>query len=1167
MVPLTATVCRACGLDLRHPASAELAKASAAAADALDARLDIIGRIRRETAAAAVSAPPAATPAAAPPAAVVTAPAATPTAAPLGADEPATTPVPATKRRSGIQIGLVVVGISLLSVFAVFGLVYAFVTYGSLVRMTIISAGTLATMVAAGVLKRRGLDATGEGVAVLGTVMLALVSWAVRLNDPNGLGRVDEALYWGIALLVVGVICVLWSFTNRLATPVVVAAALLPISVGLITGHLVGEALPATGIALTAASIAAFATAAVSWMLARPAHPATRRAARVTAQSLGAVAAATALVSIVPLDEPNRWAPLIGGVIIAAVAGLHLATTARELTSPRRAIDTVLLVSLGGGAAVAAVSGAVLSVLRFDDERVIVSAPVIAAVAVALAAEQGWRRLAADSPWRTAFSGATVVAAVLSAIVGALTALAGMRAFVEASTRALGDTPLSLDSIVSNAGEPTGAALGALALCLGLAALSWASLGVLVRRARVLTLIGAILAVAIVPVLGPWWLVMLTYAVFAVGAAVALHRVVRATTDAARHAALALAIPLTAGSAFGAFLIGWAVPRGWIIGLIIALLTIGIARPATPNVALRAAAVGLAAALLLGSVPRLASDAAALGLPEIGAGAALLFAGALIIVLSQSGTLAAVERIVAGAVSLSVGLVVTLGVALAALPGATSTERVDDVAAVAALAVALAVVVVRRTMLERTIARAVLPLVVVTVALAAAAPFGLDAVWVGVIAVGALIVVVALGLIPVVANSGSSRFDRVTADIVAAVLAALIAADAMASSAASNLHWAALLALALFALVTAISRDGLFGSRSPRRFIGWLALALATLALWMQLADAGADDPEPYALPLAGAVLLIAAVNALVTRRARAAGDRTAAPLTAGALLVALLPTALASPLVTGPDGSFVRGSVVAVVATLLALVPHLAAKRIDSRLPSMTAALVSAGLVALGVLALAHTVDVLAVGAAVTGVDLVRACLIVTVPSLVAVASWMLAAGRLRHIAVAATAGVAALSAGLLGLAELVDPVELVSVPLALALIAIGAMKMSDNAAARSWPWLAPGVVALLAPSLFAIDGAGEPLWRAVALGVTAALVFVLAVRLRLQAPFVLGGTVLLIHLLVQSWPLLERVGRAVEWWLWLGLAGVLVVALAARYERRLQNVRDMAERISHLR
>ncbi|MFN4002313.1 hypothetical protein, partial [Microcella sp.] len=65
--PLTSTVCRSCGLDLRHTAAVDLAAASADIADALDARLDIIGRMRRETAAAALAAPaapPAETPAA-----------------------------------------------------------------------------------------------------------------------------------------------------------------------------------------------------------------------------------------------------------------------------------------------------------------------------------------------------------------------------------------------------------------------------------------------------------------------------------------------------------------------------------------------------------------------------------------------------------------------------------------------------------------------------------------------------------------------------------------------------------------------------------------------------------------------------------------------------------------------------------------------------------------------------------------------------------------------------------------------------------------------------------------------------------------------------------------------------------------------------------------------
>ena len=193
-VPLTSVVCASCGLDLRHPAAAELASASADIADALDARLDIIGRIRRDTAAAAVSAAaPAPAPAAQPDAAAaqLAKPADTVAAPPHAPAEGAPSAGP---RRSGIQISLIIVGISLLSVFAVFGLVYAFVTFGSSVRMAIIVGGTLATMIAAGMLSRRGLTATAEGIAALGTVMLVLDAWALRLNEPDGLGATNETI-------------------------------------------------------------------------------------------------------------------------------------------------------------------------------------------------------------------------------------------------------------------------------------------------------------------------------------------------------------------------------------------------------------------------------------------------------------------------------------------------------------------------------------------------------------------------------------------------------------------------------------------------------------------------------------------------------------------------------------------------------------------------------------------------------------------------------------------------------------------------------------------------------------------------------------------------------------------------------------------------------------
>jgi len=255
------------------------------------------------------------------------------------------------------------------------------------------------------------------------------------------------------------------------------------------------------------------------------------------------------------------------------------------------------------------------------------------------------------------------------------------------------------------------------------------------------------------------------------------------------------------------------------------------------------------------------------------------------------------------------------------------------------------------------------------------------------------------------------------------------------------------------------------------------------------------------------------------------------------------------------------------VVATVLAILPLMRLAQINDRLPHMASALVSVGFATLGLVTAAHTLDLIVDGIPAQGTELVRAVVVVALPAAAAVAAWILAPGRLRAAVTAAGTGVAGLGAGLLGLAAIVDPIELVSLPLAISVLAIGAVRMDERPESRSWPWLAPGVGVLLVSSLLAIDGAGEPLWRAIGLGVVAATVFVVAVRLKLQAPFVIGGAVLLVHLLVQSWPLLEQVGEAVEWWLWLGLAGVLVVTLAARYERRLQNVRDVAVRIRQLR
>ena len=195
-----------------------------------------------------------------------------------------------------------------------------------------------------------------------------------------------------------------------------------------------------------------------------------------------------------------------------------------------------------------------------------------------------------------------------------------------------------------------------------------------------------------------------------------------------------------------------------------------------------------------------------------------------------------------------------------------------------------------------------------------------------------------------------------------------------------------------------------------------------------------------------------------------------------------------------------------------------------------------------------------------------VRVVLVVWVFAAVFLAAFWLDRSPLgRLIAWVALAGAAGmLGAGLIQ--DVPDPIEIVSVPLALALVAAGLVHLRRVPAVGSWPALSPGLLLLLVPSLL-LDLSFSPIWRVVGLGVVAIAVLLLGTARRLQAPFVLGATVLLLHALAQLWPWIALLYISVQWWLWLGIGGVLLIVLAARYEQRIQNFKTVALRISALR
>ncbi|TFD16713.1 hypothetical protein E3T32_14955 [Cryobacterium sp. TMT2-23] len=151
---------------------------------------------------------------------------------------------------------------------------------------------------------------------------------------------------------------------------------------------------------------------------------------------------------------------------------------------------------------------------------------------------------------------------------------------------------------------------------------------------------------------------------------------------------------------------------------------------------------------------------------------------------------------------------------------------------------------------------------------------------------------------------GRSR-DRLALEAGAALV--LVPGTIWALATAQPLGWLMLLLAGIAALLSAIAADGLFGSRSHRRHLGWLALALGTSGLWLGLARAGTTDVEPYVLPVAGVLLLLAA---LLHRFGRIDRIDRATTAGSGAALLAL----------AAGSGSLLRAVLVAAASAVLLL-------------------------------------------------------------------------------------------------------------------------------------------------------------------------------------------------------------------------------------------------------
>lgn len=170
--------------------------------------------------------------------------------------------------------------------------------------------------------------------------------------------------------------------------------------------------------------------------------------------------------------------------------------------------------------------------------------------------------------------------------------------------------------------------------------------------------------------------------------------------------------------------------------------------------------------------------------------------------------------------------------------------------------------------------------------------------------------------------------------------------------------------------------------------------------------------------------------------------------------------------------------------------------------------------------------------------------------------------AGRRWAFATVA-AGSELLGAWVLLAAGGVTVLEAYTVPAAGLALGAGLLALRTRPGLTSWPALGPGLVAALAPSLVSVLIGPDPQpWRRLLLGAAALIAVLAGATRRWQAPVLVGGGVLALlalHELARGWDLLPR-------WIYLGVGGLALVALAATYERRRRDLARLRAAVGRL-
>lgn len=1182
---LSSTRCRVCGLELDVPEAADLLQHSTAVYRWHLARHELIGRMRATQAAREAAVASAVTVARTAP--TVTAPTMPTVQPPVEVRPPARTTTKA-RSRSGVQVLLLTLGVVLISVTAIVFLFVAYLVASLEVRSIIIAAASIAVLGVAWLLRARRLPGTAEGVAAVAIVLLLLDVWIVRANDLFGSGLLTASGYAGVAIAVVAGLLAGTRMLTGIRTTGYAAAALTPIA-----AFLLGFAIdPGTANAVWLGGIAASVTGSI----AATRRPSIERTVLLTAGFVGAGASMVAAPWALPgVSWSATWA--FAGVAAAWLLALAmLALRERDETSMWSWIGASAF-----GAAIA-LAPSIGALQELDARDALWVAPLGAGTATWVLA-----CITRALPRRREWIGGFWAAATVTIVASALGLLSGL---VAIGARVLsGLTPWTLGAESSLPSIVSDAALGAQLVPLVLAAGSAAALLTLghLRRFAAIPVGAVLLAGTVAGSLAPT-----VWAAAAALTAIAAAALAVASVPARIAFPGSLAVLSIFGTAAG--LIAWSTAYSssdiwpWTMAALLALLVAGrvVASRVWPPNRVRgmgAAHVTLAAVLactIAFSIP-LWLDRAGSAMTGpwaspwlwLGTVAPILLAIALF-----TPHLAVVDRT-------SLALPLLAGV----FAGATVTafdvgEALAWLPATAGAIVAVLGVRPSESRVTRIALAATGPLLV-----AAATAAGLAGIPNGPsFAVGAaagVLLAAAVGHAAVPGSAGAARVAWSVAIGVGAVYVLLSAATT------GDELWILLGLLTPVPVLVASLHADPVGGDAEIRHLSWLSLLLGVGSVWAWLADGGVDDVEAYTVPLA---IALAVTGGLITWRRIAPSARSVGRTT----LFASAAAVLVLPSVATSGESELRtlilvaaGSVVAIAAMFL---PQ-AARGVPIRLLGVCtggAAFIGAALVRGSAVALGEPSDLAAefwpvlalVAGAIVATMWFRTasqpgrlaeCLIavsvaaVSIPTLLSIvagdaatlrAAVLFPALALAHVAAVfgrwrpfagpivawTTLGTLVLGGIAVLISREVEPFDLVTASIGAALLGAGAVRMRRDPQLGSWPALGLGLAVLLLPAL-AADFVEPELWRLIALGVVSALIVVIGAVRRLQAPLLVGGAVLLVHAVAQLWPWITWVYEAVWWWLWLGVAGVALVALAATYERQLRLARNVVRSIAELR